>query len=161
MTSTPRLSPRCLKDPVHLLALGFGSGLAPVAPGTAGTLLAVLPAWLIAAWPWPTRLGLVALLFALGVWICGESARRLGVHDHPAIVWDEIVGYLAVCLAAPSGPVWLAAAFVLFRFFDIVKPWPIRDVDHSLSGGIGIMLDDLIAAAFGAACLLLYQYFFP
>jgi len=156
-----RLPPTVLKDPVQLLALGFGTGLVPVAPGTAGTLLAVLPAWLIAAWPRPYGIALVALLFAVGVWLCGESARRLDVHDHPAIVWDEIVGMLATSLAAPAGPAGLAAAFGLFRAFDIVKPWPIRDVDHSLRGGIGIMLDDVIAAGYGAVCLLMYQYFFP
>ena len=156
-----RLPAAVLRDPVHLLALGLGTGLAPLAPGTAGTLLAVLPAWLVAEWPWPARLALVAVLFALGVWICGESARRLGVHDHPAIVLDEVVGFLAISLAAPVGVTGMAAAFLAFRVFDIVKPWPIRDVDHRLRGGIGIMLDDLIAAGYGAACLLIYQYFFP
>jgi len=161
MTARARLAPALLKDPVHLLALGFGTGLVPIAPGTAGTLLAVLPAWLTAEWPWFARLAIVAVAFAAGVWICGESARRLGVHDHPAIVWDEIVGYLAVCLVVPAGILWFSAAFAVFRLFDIVKPWPIRDLDHSLGGGIGIMLDDLMAAGYGAVCLLLYQYFFP
>ncbi|NIW25138.1 MAG: phosphatidylglycerophosphatase A [Gammaproteobacteria bacterium] len=150
-----------LKDPVHLLALGLGTGLARVGPGTAGTLLAVLPAWLMTQWPWMVRAGIVGTTFVIGVWLCGESARRLGVHDHPAIVWDEIVGFLAVCLVIPPGILWFVAAFGLFRLFDIVKPWPIRDLDHSLGGGIGIMLDDLVAAGYGAACLLLYQYFFP
>lgn len=150
-----------LKDPVHLIALGFGTGLVPIAPGTAGTLLAVLPAWLMADWPWIVRVGVVVATFLAGIWICGESARRLQVHDHPAIVWDEIVGFFAVCLVVPAGMLWFAAAFGLFRLFDIVKPWPIRDLDHSLGGGIGIMLDDLVAAGYGAACLLLYQYFFP
>jgi phosphatidylglycerophosphatase A len=156
-----RLSASLLRDPVHFLALGFGAGLAPFAPGTAGSLVAVLPAWLTAAWPLPLRFGLVAVLFAAGIWICGESARRLGVHDHPGIVFDEVVGFLAVCLAAPVNATGLLAAFVLFRCFDVLKPWPIRDVDHSLRGGVGIMLDDLMAAGYGAACILLYQYFFP
>ena len=157
----PRLTLAMLKEPVHLLALGFGAGLAPIAPGTAGTLLAVLPAWLMGDWPWIVRAGVVAATFVAGIWICGESARRLQVHDHPAIVWDEIAGFLAVCLVVPAGALWLAAAFGLFRLFDIVKPWPIRDLDHSLGGGIGIMLDDLAAAGYASACLLLYQYFFP
>lgn len=154
----PRLPPAVLKDPVQLLALGFGTGLTPVAPGTAGTLLAVLPAWFVAAWPWPVGTALVALLFAAGIWLCGESAKRLDVHDHPAIVWDEIVGFLAISLAAPAGPIGLAAAFVLFRAFDIVKPWPIRDLDHRLAGGLGIMLDDLVAAVFAALSVRLIQY---
>ena len=114
----------------------------------------------LTAWT-ATETGSVIAAFVAGIWICGESARRLQVHDHPAIVWDEIVGFLAVCLVVPADIFWFAAAFALFRLFDIVKPWPIRDLDHSLGGGIGIMLDDLVAAGYGAACLLLYQYFFP
>jgi len=149
-----RVSPALLRQPVHLIAFGFGAGLVPRAPGTAGTLIAVIPAWLLVTTPLQSRLALVAALFAVGVWICGESARRLQSHDHPAIVWDEIVGYLATCLVLPPEPLWLPAAFVLFRFFDIAKPWPIRDLDHRLRGGIGIMLDDIVAAAFAAACLL-------
>ncbi|MGI9257555.1 MAG: phosphatidylglycerophosphatase A family protein [Gammaproteobacteria bacterium] len=153
MSASP-LSASLLRQPVHFLALGFGSGLAPKAPGTAGTLVAMPAAWLLLGWPLATKLALITLMFVAGVWICGESARRLGVHDHPAIVWDEIVGLLATCVLLPADPRWLPVAFVLFRFFDIAKPWPIRDVDHRLGGGIGIMLDDIVAAAFAAICLL-------
>ena len=156
MTVGPeRLSASLLRQPVHFLALGFGAGLVPRAPGTAGTLVAVLPAWLIAPCPLPLRAALVLALFGLGVWVCGESARRLGTHDHPAIVLDEVVGFLAACLVLPAHPLWLPVAFVLFRFFDIAKPWPIRDLDHRLHGGVGIMLDDLVAALYAAACLSL------
>ncbi len=146
-----------LAQPVHLIAFGFGAGLFPKAPGTAGTLLAVVPAWLIAGWSLQAKVAFISALFIFGVWICGESARRLQSHDHPAIVWDEVVGYLATCLLLPAEPLWLLLAFVLFRFFDIVKPWPIRDLDHRLHGGIGIMLDDIVAAAFAAVCLLLVR----
>jgi phosphatidylglycerophosphatase A len=145
--------PRLMRQPVHLLAFGFGAGLMPRAPGTFGTLIAVP---IVAA---VMQLGLQAhLLFAAvaavaGVWICGESARRLGVHDHCGIVWDEIVGFTVTMLAAPAKWYWLAAGFVLFRFFDIVKPWPIREADHRLSGGFGIMLDDVLAGIFSAAIL--------
>jgi phosphatidylglycerophosphatase A len=100
------------------------------------------------------RILLVALMFALGVWLCGESARRLGTHDHPAIVWDEIVGYLALMLVMPAGWVAALAGFVVFRFFDILKPWPIRQLDHGVGGGFGIMLDDIMAAVWGALVLL-------
>jgi len=141
--------------------MGFGSGLAPLAPGTMGTLVAVWPAWLMLELPWLVRVGVVAVAFVVGIWICGESARRLGFHDHPAIVWDEIAGYWATVLAAPPGVIGMVAAFGLFRVFDIFKPWPIRDVDHRLGGGVGIMLDDLIAAGYAAVCLLIFQYFFP
>ena len=156
MSAAP-LSVSLLRQPVHLLALGFGSGLTPKAPGTAGTMVAMPAAWLLLAWPLAAKLALIAVLFGAGVWICGESARRLGVHDHPAIVWDEIVGLLATCVLLPADPRWLPVAFVLFRFFDIAKPWPIRDLDHRLGGGIGIMLDDIVAAAFAAICLLLVR----
>lgn len=161
MAGRQRLPLSVIKDPVQCLATGFGSGCAPLAPGTFGTLVAVPLAWLMAGLPWPARALTVIALFVLGVWICGEAARRIGVHDHPGIVWDEIVGFLATMLAAPPGVVGFVAAFVLFRLFDIVKPWPIRDLDHSLHGGIGIMLDDLAAAGYAALCLLIYQYFFP
>jgi len=149
-----------LRHPVHCLALGFGAGLAPKAPGTAGTLVAVVPALLLKSWPLAVQAAVVGVAFALGVWICGESARRLQAHDHPAIVWDEIVGFLAVSLVLPLELRWWAAGFVFFRFFDIVKPWPIRDLDHRLGGGIGIMLDDLVAAAFAAVCLVFMRSFF-
>ena len=150
-----------LRHPVHLLALGFGAGLVPKGPGTAGTLVAIIPGWLMLPLPVAVRVVLVAVLFGLGVWICGESARRLGAHDHPAIVWDEIVGFLAISIILPPEPVWWVAAFVLFRFFDIAKPWPIRDLDHRLGGGIGIMLDDLAAAAFTVGCLIFARSFIP
>ena len=144
-----------LRQPVHLLALGFGIGLVPKAPGTAATLLAGLAGWWLLPLPATVRWALVAALAAVGIWICGESARRLGKHDHSAIVWDEIVGFLAVTLILPPQPAWWAAAFVLFRVFDIAKPWPIGYLDRRVGGGIGIMLDDLAAAGLTVACLLL------
>jgi phosphatidylglycerophosphatase A len=149
-----RLSPRLLRDPVHFFALGFGSGLMPVAPGTAGTLVGVLLDPMLRPLGLELRIMVVALMFGVGVWLCGESARRLGTHDHPAIVWDEIVGYLALMLVLPAGWPWALAGFVIFRFFDIVKPWPIRQLDHGVRGGLGIMLDDVMAAAWGALVLL-------
>ena len=149
-----RLSARLLREPVHFFALGGGAGLAPRAPGTAGTLVALPFAWLMLDWPLEWRIGVVAAACAAGVALCGASARRLGVHDHPGIVFDEIAGFLAVSLVLDSRPVMLLLAFVLFRIFDIAKPWPIRDVDHRLRGGVGIMLDDLMAAAYAAVCLL-------
>jgi phosphatidylglycerophosphatase A len=156
-----RLSPRLLATPVHFLALGAGAGLAPRAPGTAGSLLGLVAGWLTFGWPFAARIALVAGTVLAGIWICGASARRLGVHDHPGIVFDEIAGMLATLLAAAVLDFYeLALAFVLFRFFDIVKPWPIRDVDHRLGGGLGIMLDDLIAALYAAICLIAAQLVF-
>ena len=149
---------RHLADPVHFLALGFGTGLAPVAPGTFGSLVGLLFALAIA--PFGFAWLLVATIAAVlaGIWICGESARRLGVHDHPAIVWDEVAGMMITMLAVPDA--WWGAplAFVLFRLFDIAKPWPIREVDHGLGGGAGIMLDDVLAGMFAALGLIVVGY---
>jgi phosphatidylglycerophosphatase A len=92
----------------------------------------------------------VAIFVLGGIWICGESARRLGCHDHPGIVWDEIAAFAALALVLPAGLVWLGLGFLLFRLFDIVKPWPIRELDHRMTGGLGIILDDLAAACFAA-----------
>lgn len=155
--SRARLSVRLLKDPVHLLALGFGSGLSPYAPGTCGTLLALPLAYALTLMPLASAVAAVVVFVLGGVWICGESARRLGTHDHPGIVWDEIAAMCLLALLLPPGLLWLAAGFLLFRFFDIVKPWPIRDLDHSLGGGLGIMLDDLAAAVFAAIALRLIE----
>ncbi len=91
--------------------------------------------------------------FVLGVWICDRAARDLGVHDHPAIVWDEVIGYFVTMIAAPPGWLWIAVGFVLFRLFDILKPWPIRQADQQVGGGFGIMFDDLLAAGYAWLCL--------
>ena len=143
-----------LTDPVHLLAFGFGTGLAPKAPGTIGSLPGMLLAWLTLPLAMEWRIGIGVLLVITGVWICGESARRIGVHDHGGIVWDEITGmYLTLLVVPPQIALW-ALSFGLFRLFDIWKPWPIRDLDHRLAGGAGIMLDDLVAALYAASILV-------
>jgi phosphatidylglycerophosphatase A len=148
-----------LTTPEHLVAFGFGAGLCPWAPGTAGTLLAV-PVVVLLWWlPWPLYLLIVAALFGFGVWVCGRSAQLLGTPDHSGIVFDEIVGLLvtAIPLVPPRLPgpawAWLLAAFVLFRIFDIAKPWPIRSLDRSVHGGFGIMLDDLVAGVYAAVVI--------
>jgi phosphatidylglycerophosphatase A len=153
MTRKPALTRTVLTDPVHLLAFGFGAGLAPRAPGTVGTVVGLLLG--LAALPLPLAgriLAGIAISLA-GIWLCGESARRIGVHDHPGIVWDEIAGIYLVLLFVPPEPLWWGAAFALFRLFDIWKPWPIRDLDHRLHGGLGIMLDDLAAALYAVLAL--------
>ncbi|MCP4301442.1 MAG: phosphatidylglycerophosphatase A [Gammaproteobacteria bacterium] len=147
-----------LTDPVHFLAFGFGTGLAPFAPGTFGSIPGVLLFWLTLDLGLYVQLGVAVALALSGIWICGESARRIGVHDHGGIVWDEITGMYVTLLAAPFSVVGCLFAFALFRAADIVKPWPIRDLDHRLGGGFGIMLDDLVAALYAAVVLGLYRW---
>ena len=159
MADTPdNLARTVLTDPVHILAFGFGTGLSPVAPGTVGSLVGVLFAWLTLDLGLPLQLAVAAALSVSGIWICGESARRIGVHDHGGIVWDEIAGmYITLLVAPPTITAWILG-FVLFRAFDIAKPWPIRDLDHRLGGGLGIMLDDLAAALYALILLGLYGW---
>ncbi len=147
-------------NPVHLLAFGLGSGAVPKAPGTAGTLAAI-PLYLLLQPLSPLfYLLLVMALFVLGIWLCGKTARDLGVHDPGGIVWDEWVGFLVTLWLAPSGWVWLVSGFLLFRVFDILKPWPIRWLDRQVEGGVGIMLDDLLAGVYAFALLQLGVYLF-
>jgi len=148
-----------LKDPGHFLALGGGSGLAPRAPGTFGSMVGVGVYALMAALPLPLYLVLTALMFALGIPLCGRTARALGVHDHPAIVWDEVAAMPVALLSAGGDWRWMLVGFALFRLFDIWKPWPIRWADRRIHGGLGIMLDDLGAALLAAAALVACQYF--
>lgn len=149
MTKTAGTIPPALwRNPACLLAFGFGAGALPKAPGTWGTLLAVPFYFLLQPMPWLLYAGLLVALFALGVWCSTIAARRLGVHDHPAIVWDEMVGYWTTMIAAPAGWIWVLIGFMLFRLFDIWKPWPIRATERRISGGLGIMIDDVIAGVF-------------
>ncbi len=144
------------------MAFGFGAGLVPRAPGTAGSVVGLVLVWWLLELTLVWQLAVIAAVIALGIVICGESARRLGRHDDPGIVLDEIAGMLLAALALPHrGLLWLLLLFVLFRVFDIAKPWPIRDVDHRLGGGLGIMLDDLIAAAYAAFCLAAIRVLLP
>ena len=144
---------RVLKDPVLFLAFGFGSGLLPRAPGTAGTAAAI-PFYLwFSQYSSATYLVLVFLFAVTGIWICEQASERLGVHDHPGIVWDEFAGFLISMIPAFPSWIWLPAGFVLFRLFDIWKPWPISWADRRLKGGLGIMLDDVLAGGLAALVL--------
>lgn len=141
------------RNPVHFLAFGLGSGASPRAPGTVGTL-AAMPLWyLLAQTPLAVYLLLVLVAFVIGIWLCGRTSREIGVDDHSGIVWDEFVGYWITMIALPVDWSWALAGFVLFRLFDILKPWPIGPVDRQLRGGLGIMLDDVLAGIMAAAVL--------
>lgn len=144
-SSNPKIQLKQLRDPVVFIALGLGSGLAPKAPGTAGTLLAV-PLYLVMQnMPLSLYLAVTLAITLSGIWICTYSAKKLGVHDHPAIVIDEIAGFLITMIAVPPGWHWVLMGFILFRLFDVLKPWPISWLDRNLKGGVGIMLDDVVA----------------
>lgn len=149
-----KLNPR---NPIHLIACGFGSGLAPKAPGTFGTLAAVPFWWLLQMLSWPLYWTVLAAAFALGVYVCGRAGRDIGVQDHGALVWDEFVGLWIALAFAPASWMWIAIGFALFRLFDIWKPWPIRWFDRNVKGGLGVMLDDVVAGLVAMAILLLLK----
>lgn len=153
--------PRVWSDPIHFLAFGFGSGLAPKAPGTFGTVAAI-PVYLLLSLlaSLPVYLVVTALFSVVGIWICGKASKDLGVHDHSGIVWDEIVGYLITMILVPVTWYWILVGFVLFRFFDILKPWPISILDKRVSGGFGIMVDDIVAGLFSLGVMHLLIYYF-
>jgi len=141
--------PFLFAHPAHFVALGFGSGLAPKGPGTAGTLLAWLLFPLLSSALSGAALGLFLLIaFVLGIFAADRTGKALGVSDHGAIVWDEMVPFWAVLALVPATLAWQAAAFVLFRVFDILKPQPVRWADSKVKGGVGVMLDDVIAAGY-------------
>lgn len=153
---SPELQKLNLKNPIHFAAVGFGSGLSPKAPGTFGTLAAI-PLYLLltsvldlSLWSY---IAVVAIAAIVGIYICANASKAMDVHDHGAIVWDEIAGYGVAMIAAPQGAWWVIAGFVLFRFFDIVKPGPIGWLDKHTHGGFGIMVDDILAGV--CTCVIL------
>lgn len=150
--------PGIWKDPRCVMAFGFGAGAASRAPGTVGTLMAVPLYLAMATLPALVYLGIVATFLIIGIWICAHTERKLGMHDHPGIVWDEIVGYLVTMFLAPVGWLSILGGFVLFRLFDIWKPFPIGMLERRIRGGLGTMLDDVLAGLYGFAALQLGIY---
>jgi len=136
--------------PARFIALGFGTGLSPIAPGTVGTLLGFPVYWLLSDWLAPhgplAMLAAIFVMYWIGVWACARTGRDLGVSDHSGMNWDEIVAFQLVLMLAPEGWFWQSFAFFGFRFFDVVKPPPIRHFDATVKGGFGVMFDDILAA---------------
>ncbi len=160
ITSGPEVNFKSLiKRPACFLAYGFGAGLAPKAPGTFGTLVALPIYWLMQNWSLTAYIVLVLVMFIAGIWLCQKASDWLKQDDASGIVWDEIVGYLVAMTFAPSGWQWMLVGFVLFRFFDIVKPWPVSLADRKLHGGLGVMLDDVVAGLYAAIFLLIITHF--
>ncbi|WP_420070621.1 phosphatidylglycerophosphatase A [Vibrio gazogenes] len=143
----------------HLLATGFGSGLSPVIPGTMGTLAAIPFYLLLSQLPFAIYVAITLFATLIGIKICQRTSDDMHVHDHGSIVWDEFVGFWITMLVVPymvqgSGEwSWIALGFVLFRFFDMVKPWPIRWLDQHVAGGFGIMIDDVLAGVMAGIVL--------
>lgn len=137
---------RVWQDPIYFIAFGFGSGLMPMAPGTWGTLAAIPLYLLLVGSHWSVYLAFTVLTFIIGVWVSDKVSNDLGIHDYKGIVWDEVVGYLLTMFLAPPGFSWMLLGFILFRLFDIWKPQPIGYIDQKVQGGLGIMLDDVLAA---------------
>ncbi len=160
MHNTPDLK-LLFSHPAHFFSLGFGSGLSPVAPGTAGSLLAIPLFMALAGFLslWPLLL-VVALAFVIGIWFCDLTGKALGVSDHGGIVWDEIVAMWLILAFTPPTWLWFGIAFLLFRLFDIWKPFPIRYFDQHVKGGFGVMLDDVLAAGYALAVLKLLEHFY-
>lgn len=147
------------KNPIHFIAFGFGSGASPVAPGTCGTVAAIPIYLLIQNLPL-LQYGVIVLVASLiGIWLCDVTEKAVGVHDHPGIVWDEICGYGLTMFAAPKGWLWIILGFLLFRLFDIWKPWPIGWIDKHVDGGLGVMVDDLLAAVYAWIVLQAFVHF--
>ncbi len=160
LSNDPYVSKLSLSNPIHFLALGFGSGLAAKAPGTFGTLAAIPLYLLMMGLPLTWYLGLTLLSVIAGIYICDKASKDMGVHDHGAIVWDEVAGLLITLIAAPAGWGWLLVGFVLFRIFDILKPWPIKWLDAKVHGGFGIMIDDVLAGIFALISLQALAYYY-
>jgi phosphatidylglycerophosphatase A len=149
-----------LSNPAHLAAVGFGSGLASKASGTFGTLAAIPFYYLLSFLSIEVYIAIVFICSILGIWICHITSRDMGVHDHGAIVWDEFVGYWITMVMVPFSLQWVVVGFLLFRFFDILKPFPISWLDKNVTGGFGIMIDDIVAGLFAAGVLQLLIYFY-
>jgi phosphatidylglycerophosphatase A len=150
-----------LSSPQTFIALGFGAGLSPWAPGTVGSLVAFPLSWALDGMPFVVELAAWIVLTLLGIWMCDQAGKDLGEPDHGAIVWDEICGMGLVLLAVPDGFGWAVLAFLLFRLFDILKPWPANIIDRTIPNGLGTMGDDVLAAVYAIAVLAVVQALLP
>lgn len=157
MTHEARLAlhKKIWQDPMYFMAFGFGLGTLPKAPGTWGSLLGIAFFCLFANYVWWQYLLILSVFFGFGVWLCGRVSTDLGVHDHSGIVWDEVVGMMLTLFAFKASFTAILLGFILFRVFDILKPWPISWADQKVKGGLGIMLDDVLAGLMAWCCLLL------
>ena len=159
--ASPSQSPKALlRHPLGWIASGFGSGFSPRAPGTVGTIAALLPWWLwLRMLPLSYCIAVIAIAFAIGMWASGWVVKRSGVQDPQVVVWDEFVGVWIALIAAPAGWIGMLAGFALFRLFDIWKPWPVRWADEKIGGGLGVMLDDVFAGIYALILMQIAAHF--
>lgn len=143
----------------HFIAVGFGLGLLPKAPGTWGTLAGVILYLLLLPFSFSIYLVIVTVAFIFGCWLCEKVAKQMNLYDHASVVWDEVVGYCVAMIGAPKHWISVIMGFILFRLFDIMKPWPIRWVDQHVKSGFGMMLDDVLAGLFVCIIFQVYQIF--
>jgi phosphatidylglycerophosphatase A len=146
------------RNPLYFIAFGFGSGAAPFAPGTFGTLMAIPFYLVLRQLPLPAYLIFTVCFFAFSSWLCDRISRDTGTHDHPGMCIDEFVGFFVTMIAAPAGWLWIVAGFILFRLFDIWKPWPISYADEHIHGGFGMIFDDVLAGLLAMVIMQLVYY---
>ncbi|VVC76539.1 Phosphatidylglycerophosphatase A [Aquicella siphonis] len=157
---SPPIPEKVWRDPLYFAAFGFGSGTVPVAPGTFGTLLAIPFYLILQPLPQTAFLIFVILFAAASSWICDRVSREIHSHDHPGMCIDEFAGFFVTMIHAPPGPLWIVLGFLLFRLFDIWKPWPIHLLDQKVHGGFGMVLDDIVAGLFAFAVIQLCSFIF-
>lgn len=151
--NVPPIPESIWKNPIHFIAFGFGSGALPIAPGTFGTLLAIPFYLAMQSLPLIVYLITVFLIALASIWICNKTSKDIGIRDHQGMCLDEFVGYFVTMINAPHGWTWVLLGFLFFRLFDIWKPWPIRIIDERVSGGFGMILDDVLAGIY--SCILI------
>lgn len=156
----PPLPKKICQNPWYFIAFGFGSGASPIAPGTFGTLVAIPFYLLLTFLSLEIYIVFIFLFIIFSAWLCGKVSHEINIHDHPGMCIDEFAGFFVTMINAPHGIVWIAMGFILFRLFDIWKPWPIRWFDQKIQGGLGIVLDDVLAGLYAFICLQFIVHFY-
>lgn len=159
-TSIPPIPRKVWRHPIYFIGFGFGSGAMPFAPGTFGTLMAIPFYLLCQSLPLMSYLMVVAILILVSSWICEYLSKQIEINDHPGMCIDELAGFFVTMINAPVGWPWVVLGFLLFRFFDIIKPWPIRLVDRNMHNGFGMVLDDVLAGVFSLSIIQMIAYLY-
>ncbi|OGT39770.1 MAG: phosphatidylglycerophosphatase [Gammaproteobacteria bacterium RIFCSPHIGHO2_12_FULL_38_14] len=156
--TVPPIPEKIFQDPFYFIAFGLGSGAIPFAPGTFGTLFAIPFYLLLQALPLHFYFLFVIIFIVFSMWVCDRVSKEIKIHDHPGMTIDEFAGFFVTMISAPRGALWVVLGFVLFRLFDVTKPWPIRFIDQKVSGGLGIVLDDVLAGVYACFMIQIIRY---